>query len=313
MGEIAFIFPGQGAQYRGQGFELYNKFNEAKYIFDEADRVLGFKISDICFNGNEDELTKTDIAQAAIFTTSCACLEVLKKFGVHADFTAGLSLGEYTALYCSGVFDFATALKIVRKRGILMHEAVSKIGGSMAALLGFTADEVKELLNSEGDAGFVDIANINCPGQIVISGDDSAIDAVCKKVIDMGKRAVKLKTEGSFHIKKLASAAKELKDFIKDFEFNDFKVPVITNVTGDYIRKKEDLIDTLETQMKSGVLWEKTIRTMVSDGADTFIEIGPSKVLTGFLRKIDRNVRALNVEDIQSLNKTLNSLEVKYE
>jgi [acyl-carrier-protein] S-malonyltransferase len=313
MGKIAFVFPGQGAQYKGQGLELYNKFHEAKSIFDEADNVLGFKISDICFNGNEDELKRTDISQAAIFTTSCACLEVLKKFGIHADFAAGLSLGEYTALYCSGAFDFKTALKIVRKRGILMHDAVSKIGGSMAALLGLTIDEVKELLNEEKGNGFIDIANINCPGQIVVSGDDNAVDDVCKKVEDMGKRAVKLKTEGSFHIKKLAPAAARLKYYMKDFKINDFKVPVITNVTGDYIKSKEDLVDILEAQMQSSVLWEKTIRTMIDDGADTFIEVGPSRVLSGFLRRIDRNARSLNVEDIQSLNKTLNSLEVKYE
>lgn len=310
MGKIAFLFPGQGAQYVGMGKEIYENSNIAMEIFDKADEELGFPISKLCFEGSKEELDKTENTQPAILAMSIAVLKVLEEKGIKADAAAGLSLGEYSALVYSEVLSFEDAVKLVKKRGKYMQEAVPQGIGTMAAVLGLDSEKVKEACTAASSKGIVEVANYNCPGQIVIAGEVAAVEYACEKVKELGaKRAIMLPVSGPFHTSMLKPAADKLFDELKKVEINENKIPVITNVTGNYIEDISEIKDLLRKQVMSSVMWEDTIRRMLEDGIDTFIEIGPGRTLSNFVKKINRKVVVLNVEDLKSLEKTVNTLK----
>jgi [acyl-carrier-protein] S-malonyltransferase len=305
MGKIAFIFAGQGAQYASMGKELAENITICREVYEEADKALGFEISKLCFEGAKEELDKTENTQPAIVTTSIACLKALEQRGIRPDVTAGLSLGEYSALVCSGALAFEDAVKLVRKRGRFMQEAVPAGVGTMAAVLGLTTEEVKSLCSESSHAGIVEAANFNCPGQIVIGGEVEAVRFASEKAKELGAKVMPLSVSAPFHTSMLKPAADKLQKELESVEFGKMNVPVITNVTGDYIKETGDIKDLLKRQVMSSVLWENTIRKMIEDGVDTFIEIGPGKVLSGFIKKVDRKVKVANVEDLKSLEKAL--------
>ncbi|MBL4937670.1 ACP S-malonyltransferase [Clostridium sp. YIM B02515] len=312
MDKVAFIFAGQGAQYAGMGKELADNIEASKKIFEEADKALGFEISKLCFEGPKENLDKTENTQPAVLTTSIAALKALEEKGIKPDFTAGLSLGEYSALVCSGVLNFSDAVKLVRKRGRFMQEAVPEGVGTMAAILGLSSEDVREICREASSLGIVEPANFNCPGQIVIGGEIEAVKAASEKAKEKGAKVMPLSVSAPFHTSMLKPAADKLEEELKNIELGNVKTPIITNVTADYVGSTEEVKELLKKQVMSSVLWENTIKRMLDDGVDTFIELGPGKVLSGFVKKIDRKVKVVNIEDMKSLEKaveTLNSQE----
>ncbi|MCH5212323.1 MAG: ACP S-malonyltransferase [Oscillospiraceae bacterium] len=310
MGKIAFLFAGQGSQAPGMGKELAENFECANAVFDEASEALGFDIKDMIFNGDKETLMITENTQPTIVTMSVAALRVLEEKGIKPDVVAGLSLGEYTAHVASGSLKFADAVKLVKKRGKYMQEEVPVGVGAMAAILGLNADQVREAAEKASEVGVCTGANFNCPGQIVVSGEIAAVDKCCEIAKEMGaKRAVKLDVSAPFHCALLKGAGEKLAKEMGNVTVYDMQVPVITNVTADYIGSKDDIKGLLKEQVSNSVLWEESIRRMIADGVDTFIEIGPGKALNGFMKKIDKTMKCFNVEDIASLNKTLEGLE----
>ncbi|SHH82295.1 ACP S-malonyltransferase [Clostridium grantii] len=310
MGKIGLIFAGQGAQYVGMGKDLFENIPASKEIFNIADRELGYAISEICFNGSEEDINKTENTQPAVLTVSIAALKALEEKGIKADMVAGLSLGEYSALVCSNAIEFEDAVKLVRKRGKFMQEAVPQGVGGMAAILGLDRNKIAQACEESSEKGVVSIANYNCPGQIVIAGEKDALKLACKKAEELGaKRVIELSVSGPFHTKLLKPAADKLFEELKNIQLKEIIIPVITNVTADYIGKKEDVKNLLKEQVMSSVFWEDTINKMLEDGVDTFIEVGPGKALSGFVKKINRKVKIYNVEDINSLNKTIEGLK----
>ena len=310
MSKIAFIFPGQGAQYIGMGKELFENIEECKNIFNIADKELNFELSKLCFEGEIEELNITENTQPAILTVSIAALMALQKHGIKCDVTAGLSLGEYSALVCSGAMDFKDAVKLVKKRGRFMQEAVPVGIGTMAAIIGLETSLVEEACNESKTSGIVEIANLNCPGQIVIAGEIAAVELACEKAKEKGaKRAIVLSVSAPFHSSMLKPAAEKLEIELKNISFDDMTIPLMTNVNGDYVKNKDDIKDNLKLQVMSSVLWETIIKRMIKDGVDTFVEIGPGKVLSGFVKKIDRKLTIVNIEDMDSLNKAVELLK----
>jgi [acyl-carrier-protein] S-malonyltransferase len=310
MSKTAFIFPGQGAQYIGMGKELFQNIEVCKNIFDIADKELNFELSKLCFEGTESELNITENTQPAILTTSIAALMALREHGIKCDVTAGLSLGEYSALVCSGSMDFRDAVKLVKKRGRFMQEAVPMGIGTMAAILGLDANSVYESCTEARSSGIAEIANLNCPGQIVIAGEIAAVEHALEIAKEKGaKRVMLLSVSAPFHTSMLKPAAEKLEMELKNINIEDFTIPLMTNVNGDYVKSKEDIKDNLKLQVMSSVLWETIIRNMIKDGVDTFVEIGPGKVLSGFVKKIDRKLTVINVEDMASLNKAVEILK----
>lgn len=310
MGKTAFVFAGQGAQKIGMGKELSENFDIAKRTFEEASDAIGFDIKEMIFSGDEKTLMLTENTQPAIVTMSIAALRVLEEQGVHADIAAGLSLGEYSAHIASGTFAFPDSVRLVKKRGKFMQEEVPEGVGAMAAILGLSPEDVKEVCKKASEFGICEPANFNCPGQIVVSGEVGAINKACDIAKDMGaKRAMKLAVSAPFHCSMLKGAGEKLAKELENTPIFDMNIPVITNVTADYVAKKEDVKELLKLQVSNSVRWEESIRRMISDGADTFIEIGPGKTLSGFIRKIDKEVRVFNVEDMQSLEKTLEGVK----
>ena len=306
MSKTAFIFPGQGAQYIGMGKELFENIEVCKNIFNIADKELNFELSKLCFEGEADELNITENTQPAILTTSIAALMALREQGIKCDVTAGLSLGEYSALVCSGVMDFSDAVKLVKKRGRFMQEAVPQGIGTMAAIIGLTTEFVEEACAEASNTGIVEIANLNCPGQIVIAGEIEAVELACVKALDKGaKKAMRLSVSAPFHCSMLKPAAEKLEIELQNINLKDLTIPVLANVNGDYIKSKDEIKSNLKLQVMSSVLWETIIRNMIKDGIDTFVEIGPGKVLSGFIKKIDRKLTVVNVEDVASLEKAV--------
>jgi [acyl-carrier-protein] S-malonyltransferase len=308
MNKIAFVFAGQGAQYVGMGKELADNIPVCREVFEEADKALGFEISKICFEGTKEELDKTENTQPAILTTSIAALKALEESGIKPDVVAGLSLGEYSALVCSGALNFSDAVKLVKKRGKFMQEAVPVGVGTMAAILGLGAEDVKAVCAEAKDLGIVEPANFNCPGQIVIGGEIEAVKLASDKAKERGGKVIPLSVSAPFHTSMLKPAAIKLEEELKAVKLGEIKTPVITNVTGDYIKESVNIKELLKKQVMSSVLWENSVKRMIEDGVDTFVELGPGKALSGFVKKIDRKAIIVNVEDLKSLEKALEIL-----
>lgn len=302
MKKVAFIFPGQGSQYIGMGKELYENFQIAKEIFDEADDTLHFSISKICFEGPDETLKLTENTQPAILTVSIAALKVIEaEKGITAELTAGHSLGEYSALVASGALSFKDAVDIVRLRGKFMQEAVPVGEGTMAAVLGMDAKEVEKLCEEVSQGEVLTAANFNCPGQVVISGHIKAVERAIERVKKGGKKGVLLPVSSPFHSPLMRSAAEKLKDELEEIPINELKIPIVTNVEAEINRSKERVKPLLVEQITSSVKWEESMRRMVAEGIEKMIEIGPGKVLTGLMKRIDPNIEVANVEDIKTL------------
>lgn len=309
MSKIAFLFSGQGAQYLGMGKDLFENMDVCKEVFKQADNALQFSISNMCFQGQEEDLNRTENTQPAILTTSIAALKALESFNIKADITAGLSLGEYSSLVYSRVMSFQEAVVLVKKRGRYMQEAVPEGKGIMAAIMGLNYSDMEKICSDCSYLGTVELSNINCPGQVVIGGEVEAVRAACSAAKDKGARkAVELTVSGPFHTSMLKPASEKLEEELKNISINQFAVPVVTNVTGEVIEKVDDVRPYLKKQVMSTVLFEKSINTMIEFGVDTFIEIGPGRVLSGFVKKVNRKVLALNVQDMKSLNSTVEKL-----
>lgn len=311
MSKIAFVFSGQGAQYIGMGKELYYNFDCAKNVFDKATKALGFDIPEMIFDGDEETLKITENTQPAIVVTSIAAYEVLKEKGIKPDYVAGLSLGEYSAHISSGTIEFSDALKLVKKRGKYMQEAVPEGVGTMAAIIGLSNDEVVELCRDACLYGVVEPANFNCPEQVVVSGEVAAVDKAMElSVLKNAKKTVKLAVSSPFHCSMLRMAGENLEKELDNVEIRDFNIPIVTSVTGEIINNKSQIKELLVNQVSKSVQWEKAINTLIKKGVDTFIEVGPGRVLSGFIKKIDKDLTILNVEDMKSLEKTLEKLSV---
>jgi [acyl-carrier-protein] S-malonyltransferase len=310
MSKLAFLFPGQGAQYVGMGKELYDNYLEAQKIFDEANEALGFEISKLCFEGPEDKLMLTKNTQPAILTMSIAALNILKSKGITPDIAAGLSLGEYSALVCAGVLKFSDAVKTVEKRGSFMQEAVPEGKGAMAALIGIDRENAVKLCNDFSSFGILEPANFNCPGQIVIGGEKIAVEKAVESAKDYGsKKAVILPVSAPFHTSMLKPAAIKLEAELDKISFNEPFFPVISNIDAKIPNNLINYKLNLVNQVSSSVLWEDTIINMIAYGVDTFVEIGPGSSLCGFVKKIDRNLNFMNIENIASLEKAMLKLE----
>ena len=304
----AFLFPGQGAQTVGMGKDIYEKYEEARKIYDKASEISGIDVKKICFEGPEEELNKTENTQIAILTTSLAMLEVLKSKGIEADVATGLSLGEYGALIYAGIISFEDGIKLIKKRGYYMGNLLPKEEYAMAAVIGLESSKIEEICNKLQEQGkFVVPANYNCSVQTAISGETDAIDEAIELLKAAGaKRAIKLKTSGPFHTRKLEEAKKAYEKELENVEFsvlplNEQKVKVIKNLDGTYYKPEDNVKDVLANHIISPVRFDKAIQLMKNEGIEEYIEIGPGKVLTGFIKKDNKEATTYNVNSLESL------------
>lgn len=302
MGKTAFIFPGQGAQYTGMGKDFCAQFSESRDVYELAGSASGLDVKELCFEEN-DRLHITEYTQLAMLATEVAILKAAQARGLRADVCAGLSLGEYGALAAAEVMEFSDLFKIIRKRGIFMQEAYPA-GGAMTAVLGLEAAEIEKICKET--EGVVSVANYNCPGQIVITGEKTAVDAAAERLKAAGaRRCVPLKVSGPFHSQLLSDAAGKLAAALDDVLVKDPVIPYVCNVNASYIKEAAPIKALLARQICSAVRWEQSVRLMLADHVDTFIEIGPGKTLSGFMRKIDRNARVFNIETVQDFRQVM--------
>lgn len=297
MGKIAFVFPGQGAQAVGMGKDVYESHAAARAIFDRADEVLGFSLSKLAFEGPDEQLRQTANTQPALLAASIAMLETYKEQQVKPDFVAGHSLGEYSALVAAEVISFDDALRLVRARGQFMEHAVPGGQGAMAAVLGAERDALQALcVDITAMTGLVELANVNCPGQIVVSGSAQGVAAIVERGKEAGaKRVIPLDVSGPFHSSLMQPAADSLAEELAKVEFHAARVPVIANVHASPVTAGEELRELLVKQVVSPVLWEDTIKYLIGEGVDTFVEIGSGTVLAGLIKKIDKSVQVISV------------------
>ena len=306
--KVAFIFPGQGAQSVGMGKDLYENFEAAKKVFDTANEILGKDIKTLCFEGPEEDLKQTVNTQPCIVTMSIAALEAFKsQLNITPNFTAGHSLGEYCAMYASGVMDLETTLKAIQKRADLMGATK---GGAMAAILNAPAGSIEEALKEASSVGYVDVANYNSPAQIVITGDETAVAKVGELATAAGaKRVVSLAVSGAFHSKFMEESGHKFAEFVSELDLDNTAIPVVTNVDASETIAAADFKDKMPRQIYSSVHWTQTIENMISNGVDTFIEIGPGKVLAGLNKKINPEVKTFNIYDKASLEAAVEALK----
>lgn len=301
MGKTAVIFPGQGAQYVGMAKDFYDNFEDSRKVFDVADGVLDIELLKLCFEENED-INKTEYTQPAMVAAEVAIYEHLKNMGLKADVFAGLSLGEYSALVAAGAMSLEDGIKTVRRRGILMQNEVPLGLGGMAAVIAMDSDKIAEIC--ENTPGKVQIANYNCPGQIVISGEAEAVKLASEALKENGaKRVIPLNVSGPFHSQMLVPAGEKLYDFLQDVQIADEFVPYYCNADAREITEASKVKELLKRQVYSSVRWQQTIENMIADGVDTFIEVGPGKTLTGFMKKINKDVRSINIATVDDLSK----------
>jgi [acyl-carrier-protein] S-malonyltransferase len=302
MSKIAFLFPGQGAQKAGMGLDFYKQSATAKEVYEKASSWLGMDVKALCFEEN-DMLNLTQYTQAAMVTTSLAMEMVVEEQGLHPDIAAGLSLGEYCALTVSGAMNLQDAIATVRKRGILMEQAVPAGQGGMAAVLGMEAEKIEAVLEPIDGVG---IANYNCPGQIVITGMKTALDTAIEALKEAGaKRVVELTVSGPFHSPMLKEAGEKLAEELEHVALGDVKIPYVTNVTAELVKNTDEIKGLLARQICSPVRWQQSVERMIAEGVDTFVEIGPGRTLTGFLKKINKDVAAYNIQTVEDMDEVL--------
>lgn len=305
MSKVAFVFPGQGAQYVGMGKDFYEQIPVSRKVYTIASEVTGLNLPGLCFKENE-QIDITEYTQIAMLATEAAMLAALQEKGVKADVAAGLSLGEYGAILTAGAMSLEDVFRVVRQRGILMQKAVPT-GGAMCAVLGMDGEKIAKIC--EETEGIVSVANYNCPGQIVITGEEGAVAAAAEKLKEAGaRRCIPLKVSGPFHSEMLKEAGEKLAGVLVDVELKEFSMPYVTNVTADYVTDISEIKELLGRQVYSSVRWQQSVERMIADGVDTFIEIGPGRTLTGFLKKINKNVTGLHIEKVEELEEVVRLL-----
>lgn len=306
MSKIAFVFPGQGAQKAGMGKDFYDAFDTARHIFEDATDWLSLDMKALCFEENE-KLDLTEYTQAALVTTSLAMAHVVREKGLTPDVTAGLSLGEYCAIEMAGGMSLKSAVCTVRERGILMEHAVPAGKGSMAAVLGMKAEDIENTISSVDG---VEIANYNCPGQIVITGKKEGVERAAELLKENGaKRVLPLNVSGPFHSSMLKEAGQELQKILENQEVSPLKIPYVTNVTGDFVHEEREIKPLLSRQISSPVKWQQSVENMILNGVDTFVEIGPGRTLNGFIRKINRDVSVYSIQTVEDMQKVIQAVK----